>query len=257
MDEMDEMGDGRWAMGDGRWARWAMGEMGEIDHPRSTAMHAFTVHPHKPPPAPLETKPRRRWRRMFGLLLLLLGVGGVAWAVRPDPHLARARALQKQLFSPASKDLSPEERKARFAEYREHIKHLNDDQKWQLSATMREKQKAEMDRYFAMSSAERTRYLDEQIDRSEKMRQMWKQKAAQGKGNQAKGRPPGGGFGSGGKAGATQSGKGGRPPRSSEEIQQRRKQFLDRTSPEERARMDRFRKDMADRRKQRGLPTRG
>jgi hypothetical protein len=152
---------------------------------------------------------------------------------------------------------------ARFAEYREHVKHLTDDQKWELGAPAREKQKAEMDRYFAMSEAERTRYLDEQIDRSEKMRQAWKQKAAQGKGSQgkggqAKGRLSGGGFGPGGKGSATQAGgeKGKRTPRSTEEILQRRKQHLDRTSPEERARIDKFRKDMADRRKQRGLPPR-
>ena len=114
-----------------------------------------------------------------------------------------------------------------------------------------------MDRYFSMSPAEQARYLDEQIDRSEKMKQAWQKKGGQGKGgagkgSQAKGRPPGGGF-SGNKSSAA---KGGRQPRSPEEIQNRRKQFLDRTSPEERARMDRFRKDMADRRKQRGLPPR-
>jgi hypothetical protein len=184
--------------------------------------------------------------------------------MRPDPHLSRAQALQKELFSPEARNLSPEERKARFAEYREHVKYLTDDQKWELGAPMREKQKAEMDRYFAMSEAERTRYLDEQIDRSEKMWQAWKQKAAQGKGNtgkggQAKGRPTGGGFGPGGKGGAAQAGggKGKRTPRSTEEILQRRKQHLDRSTPEERAQRDRFRKDMADRRKQRGLPPRG
>lgn len=227
-------------------------------------MHAFTVHPQQPAPQAPKQSPRRRWRRWSAFLLLILGTGGLAWAVRPDPHLSRAQSLQKELFSPEARNLSPDERKARFAEYREHVKHLNDDQKWELGAPMREKQKAEMERYFAMSPTERTRYLDEQIDRSEKMRQVWKQKAAQGKGSQGKGgqaksRPPGGGFGPGGKGGGTQAGgtKGGRTPRSTEEIQQRRKQHLDRTSPEERARMDRFRKDMADRRKQRGLPTRG
>jgi hypothetical protein len=222
-------------------------------------MHAFTVHPQKPAPAPPAARPRWSWRRRIAIVLLLVGIGGLVWATRPDPHLARAKALQKQLFSPEARDMNPEERKARFAEYREHVKHLNEDQKWELAAPMREKQKAEMDRYFAMSPVEKTRYLDEQIDRSEKMRQRWKQKAAQGKNGQAKGqgpakgRPPGAGSGPPGRAGA---GKGGQRARSPEEIQQRRKQFLDRTSPEERAQRDRFRKEMADRRKQRGLPVR-
>ena len=57
-----------------------------------------------------------------------------------------------------------------------------------------------MDRYFSLSPAEQAQYLDEQIDRSEKMKQAWQKKGGQGKGGagkggQAKGRPPGGGFG--------------------------------------------------------------
>ena len=212
-------------------------------------MHAFTVHPQKEP-APAEAPPRRRWRRWAAVLLLLLGLGGLVWAVRPDPHLARAKELQKELFSPAAKNLSPEERKARFAEYREQVKHLSADQKWELSAPMREKQKAEMDRYFAMSPKEKTKYLDGLIDRSEKFRKEreQKQKTAPGAGGNKTG---------GNKTGAPGGGgPGGGPPRSPEEIEKRRKQFLERTTPEERARADQFRKEMNDRRRQRGLPVR-
>jgi len=216
-------------------------------------MSTSTVHTRKTPAADDET-PRRRWRRWAAALLLLLGIAGLVWAVRPDPHLARAQTLQKELFGPDGKDLSPDDRKARFAEYREQVKHLNDDQKWELSAPMREKQKAEMDRYFALSSKDRTKYLDERIDRAEKMRKEREKQAAQGK----SGAPGGGvGFGGpGGKAGGG-GGPGGPGGRTPEEIERRRKQFLDRTSPEERARMDQFRKDMDDRRRQRGLPVRG
>jgi hypothetical protein len=213
-------------------------------------MHAFTVHPQKEPAEP-EAPPRRRWRRWVAALVLLLLLGGLAWAVRPDPHLSRAKELQKELFSPAAKNLSPEERKARFTEYREQVKHLNADQKWELSAPMREKQKAEMDRYFAMSPKEKTKYLDEQIDRSEKFRKEREQKQ--------KTAPGAGGFGGGpggNKAGGPGGGPGGRPPSSPEEIEKRRKQFLERTTPEERARADQFRKEMNDRRRQRGLPVR-
>ena len=160
-------------------------------------MHAFTVHPQKSPPAKGEEKPRRRWRQWLALLLLLLGIGSVVWAGRPDPRLARAQALQKELFGPQGKNLNPDERKARFAEYREQVKHLTDDQKWELSAPMRAKQKAEMDRYFAMSPKEKNAYLDERIDRSEKARKEWEKKGAQGKGGQGKGAQPGGGFGPG------------------------------------------------------------
>src|SRR5262249_47001970 len=104
-------------------------------------MHAFTVHPQKtpaPPTAADDEKPRRRWRRWLLALLLLLLIGGLTRAVRPDPHLARARELQKELFS--AKGLPPEERKAQFEAYRTELKHLTNDQKRELFAPMREKQ---------------------------------------------------------------------------------------------------------------------
>ncbi|MDB5308517.1 MAG: hypothetical protein JWO38_2719 [Gemmataceae bacterium] len=226
-------------------------------------MHAFTVHPQKNPAPTADAKPRR-WRRRVAALVLLLGIAGLVWAVRPDPHLARAKELQSELFTPEAKNLPPDERKAKFAELRDQMKRLTDDQKRDLFAPMREKQKAEMARYIGLPPKEKVKYLDERIDRSEKMRKEREQKG--GKGNGAGGPPggfPGGGSAAGSKAGgfagsvgAGGPGGGGGPGqgRSPAEIENRRKQFLDNTTPEERAQMDQFRKDMNDRRKQRGLP---
>ncbi|VTR94428.1 Putative uncharacterized protein OS=uncultured planctomycete GN=HGMM_F07G10C03 PE=4 SV=1 [Gemmata massiliana] len=217
-------------------------------------MHTFPVHSRKN--ATPETPPRRRWRWWAALALLVLG--GIVWAARPDPHMARAKELQNELFGSAGKNLSAEERKARFTEYREQVKHLNADQKWELSAPARERQKAEMERYFALSPKEKIKYLDGLIDRAEKSRKGREQKAAQG----GAGRPGGGGLGGGfgGPGGAQKGGApGGAPgkaPRSPEEIEKRRKEALARTTPEERARADQFRKEMNDRRKQRGLSVR-
>jgi hypothetical protein len=213
-------------------------------------MRAVTTQTRGEPPPP------RRWRRRGAIAFLLVGLVGLAWAVRPDPHLARAKELQKQLFGPQAKGLSADERKARFAEYRGEVKRLSANQKWELSAPVREKQKAEMDRYFALSPKEKLKYLDERIDRSEKARKEWGQK-----GKQTKGGPPGGnksgspGVGKAGFAGAPGGGPGA-GPRSAEAIEKRRKQFLDRTTPEERAKRDLFRKEMNDRRRQRGLSVR-
>ena len=66
----------------------------------------------------------------------MLLIGGLVWAVRPAPRFSRVQELQKELAE--SKDLSPDERKAKFAQLRDEMKHLTDDQKWQLSAPMRE-----------------------------------------------------------------------------------------------------------------------
>lgn len=184
-------------------------------------------------------RPRRRWKRWLGLLLLMALITGTVWAVRPDPHLSRVQELQKELAK--GNTLTAEERKAKFTELRSEMKHLTDDQKWELAAPQREKQKAEMDRYFAMAPQEKAKYLDAKIDFSEKMRQDWEKKA-----------------GPAGKVGPSQAGGpgGGKGKQSSEAIEKSRKQFLERTSADDRAKMDVFRKEMNDRRLQRGLPMR-
>jgi hypothetical protein len=194
---------------------------------------------------PDDEKPRRRWRWLLALLLLLFGLGGVVWATRPNPHLARARELQKELAN--AKSLPPDQRKARFEQFRNEVKQLTDDQKAELFAPMREKQKAEMDRYFAMSPQQKIRYLDDRIDRMEKMR---KDREKNGGGL--------GGFGPGGTGGGPGARGPGGTTRTPEEIEKRRKQFLENTTPEERAKMDQFRHDLDARRRQRGLsvPTR-
>ena len=194
------------------------------------------------PPTP-EAKPRRRWRCLAALLLLLL-IGGMVWAVRPDPHLARVQELQKELAN--AKDLSPDDRKAKFQELRDQMKHLSDDQKWELASPFLEKQKAEMDRYFALAPKEKVKYLDEKIDQSEKMRKEWEKKGVQSK------------SGGGGMPATAPVGLGGGGPkqRSNEEIEKRRKDMLNRTTPEERAHTDQFREEMNDRRRRRGLPVR-
>src|SRR5438874_3539982 len=101
-----------------------------------------------------DEQPRRRWRWLVALLLLLL-IGGIVWAVRPNPHLARAQELQKVLFSSDAKNLSPDQRKAMFDEYRTEMKQLTDDQKAKLFEPMRQKQMADLDHYFAMSPQEK------------------------------------------------------------------------------------------------------
>src|SRR5205085_12338428 len=99
----------------------------------------------------------------------------------------------------------------------------------------------DLKRYSQMSAAEKTRYLDERIDQMEKMRQQFAQRNPN-----AAGQTPTGGAGQGPRNGANLS---------AEERDKRRKERLNDTTPEFRALMDNFRKDMASRRQQRGMRT--
>jgi hypothetical protein len=199
-------------------------------------MRAFEIHSPKPPAAQAAPPKRRRRRWLLALLFLLwLGIGW--WAFRPDPQLARAKALQQELFANRPAGPPSEERRAKMQEFRQAVGKLTDGQRRELFEPARQRAKQEFARYSALSRQEKAQYLDQIINRSEQMRQQQEQQQKAG---------GGGGFGPSGGAG--------RAPQTPEQIEERKKRRLDQTTPEERAQRDQFRHDLEERRKQRGLP---
>jgi hypothetical protein len=162
----------------------------------------------------------------------------LAWLLWPGRQMARVKELQKTLFSEEAKALSPDERREKFRELREVTEKLSPQQRTELRAEANKRQQTEMERYFKMTPAEKKKYLDQQIDRMEAMR---RQMQANG------GAPP---RGPGGPGGPPSN----RPPQTPEQREQRRKDRLDMSTPELRAERDQFRKEMEQRRKERGLP---
>jgi hypothetical protein len=181
---------------------------------------------------------RKRRYALAGLLLLLLLL--LTWLAWPDPRLAKAAELRKELFGPAAKKLSDQERRQRWQEYREVTKGLSPAQRRQLSSEGRRERQREIARYFGLPQAEKTRFLDNEIRR---------QQARQGRS------PNPGGLGqSRGAGGARTKGGGSSSP---QERDKRRQGFLDGSSPAERALMSRFSRDLNARRAQLGLQGRG
>ena len=199
----------------------------------------------------MTTDRKRRWRRLALLLLLLLIGYGTYRLVRPDPNLKRVRQLQQE-FAAQGKDLTPEQRRERGQQMREAMAKLSPSQRETLFAEGQQRFQQELERYHRMTPVEKARYLDERINREEEMRRRFAQQNQQGNGP----RPGGGGPGA---FGAGPGGSGGRngQPQSAEEREKRRKERIDRTTPEFRALMDQYRRDMNARRQQRGLPVRG
>jgi hypothetical protein len=172
--------------------------------------------------------------------------------VRPDPHLKKVRQLQAEFASAQAREWTPDERREKGREMRSAMEHLSPAQRDELFAEGQTRFEEQLRRYAQMTSAEKTRHLDEQIDHSERMRQQFAQRRASGQGQ----RPGGGGSQVLGSAPRGGSGGQGQRTSSPEEREKRRKARLDRTTPEFRALMDMYRKDMEARRKQRGIPTR-
>jgi hypothetical protein len=120
---------------------------------------------------------------------------------------------------------------------------------------MRDMYRGRINAYFTATPAERRAVLDRQIDQEETMRKAFETGGAVM--NAFGGRPrEGGTAGAGGGGG--RGGGGGPPQGGSDNDRNRwRKNMIDRTTPEERARYTEYRRAMEKRREERGLPSGG
>lgn len=176
---------------------------------------------------------RRRLALASGVVLLLLGTLLAFWYLRADAQLARVRELQQQLRGDANRNLPPEQRREQWQQLRAEMDTLTPDQRRKLGDERQQAMRERLKQFFAMSKQERAASLDKQIDRREAAR---KEQLASG--NNPNGAGPG---------------RGGRNMGTPEERELRRKQRLDQTTPEDRAMMAEFRREMQAQRQQRGF----
>jgi hypothetical protein len=196
---------------------------------------------------------------VLALLLLLLSAAGLLARLRADRQLARVKDLRNQLAGPAGRQLTREQRREGWQRLRKEVQRLSPAQRRMLFDERRKQQRERLAKFFKLSPEERLAELDRRIDRMEAMRQQWEaRRAARDSGRSPDG--AGNGSGAGGTStGTATNGPGGPPPwrgrpRSDEERNQRRKEWLARTTPEERAQRAEYFKLLAQRREQRGLP---
>lgn len=162
--------------------------------------------------------------------VILALLAGVAWALfsGEDAEVAEAKQMRDDLFQKVE-TMSRDERRANFESLREKTRDFSEDQRRAFGQGMRQFFMKRVDKLLAMPPEERNKELDKWIDRMEE----W---------------------------GANREGREGREGRgdrggdmTSAERDQRRKQRLDRSTPEMRAKMDRMKDLINDRREERGL----
>ena len=169
----------------------------------------------------------------------LLRVGIVALSIflavllylrlRPDPHVARARELAKQM---ANSTLSAEQRREVGRQLRDQVQKLNPAQRRDFFQDRRKAMEKRIADFFKKSRQEQVAQLDEDINRMQQFR--------------GQGPPPGGGpLNIAGRA------------RSAEDRDTRRRERLDQNTPEFRAQMAEYFKQLNARRQQRGLRATG
>ncbi|MCC7084085.1 MAG: hypothetical protein IT427_03650 [Pirellulales bacterium] len=175
--------------------------------------------------------------------VILILVWWFGW-LGEDPALAEVEALQVKLTDP---NLAEAESRALMDQLRSKMATLTDDTRraaWQSGRAMFEQREmSRIDRLLTLQGQEQTKALDDEINRMERRRAEWQQRAAQGQ--------------AGGQRGDQTRGQGGLRSRGSQSDEQRIARLrnrLDHSMPEQRAKRAEFVRLINQRRIQRGLP---
>ena len=190
-------------------------------------------------------------KTLLALTVIVLVIGGAAWAAAyfgGESDLDRVRASASEMFGNRDDDLSEDERRKQREDCRTQVESLSEEDRRALFNDWRQRS---MERFeeLASSEEERDAALDEQIDREEAMRERWEQRrqeradSDQSQGDQTRGDRGRGGWSRG--------------PRDANSRNERRREMLDHTSPEFRAKMTEYRRLVKERRAERGLPDSG
>jgi uncharacterized membrane protein YgcG len=189
------------------------------------------------------------------LALLLLFATAVVWALwtGEDPQLTTVRELGAQARADGA---SEEQRRQMWGQMREEMEKLSPESRDVLRDEWRQKREARenerMKEFFAMTRAQQIAQINKEIDDRERRRQ---QRAQSGQnGSQGGGRNgQGQGGGGGGPNGQYGGGPGGRGGGRAMDPVQRRKDYLDKTTPDQRAERSEYRRMVSEQRSSRGL----
>lgn len=201
-----------------------------------------------------------RNRIILALVLLLLLIGGAgAWYLRPDPEVEKAKEMGNDLIAKLKETVSrgemprPDSEEAK--QFKETMGKLSKEQRREVEQSLRETgMEAGLNMMKSLSTAIvslpeplRNLALDKFIDMMESERQRREERRAKAI---AEGRDPNQGQGQGPDSGEPRE----RRIPTAEEREKFMKKFLDKTRPDERARLVVAMQMLDDRRKQRGLP---
>jgi hypothetical protein len=205
---------------------------------------------------------KRFW--MIAGLLAVTGTAAAWWmrGERVDPKVLEIETKATQLFSD-SKNMTDQQRRAAWETFRESIGELTDQQRQQLrqrrEGEFRRREEERLNQFFALSPAERIKELDQQIDRMERWRKEREQRRNRtttlaNRDSGASGGPSGRG-GPGGRDGGFRGGPG---SWTGADRNERRQQYLNSTTPQQRAMRTEYYRQLQQRMQQRGIqaPTR-
>lgn len=216
------------------------------------------------------------------LITLALFLGWRWWSADTPLELVEQRAAAMFSGFNGAPGPPPENRREEFRALRRDVEALSPEDRERFYATQRERMMAremeDLNQFFALSTTERTAEIDKRLDQMVAWRGQWEARRAErpeggdgerrredrgrGDGDGVRGPPPGAGPPGDGpprggpRDGGSRDGGGGRRGFSGDpqEINQWRRQRLDQTTPEYRAKRDEYRRLMQERMEARGMP---
>jgi hypothetical protein len=221
----------------------------------------------------------QKWLAALALLALISFL--VAWMLgyirfTTDPRILEVRKMQEDVQQKYMSNGGPStpteatEMVAAMGQIREKIQSLPSDLRQQVERRggnmFRNSMRARIDSYFAAPPEKRQAELDRQIRQEEMMRKAMESGGMNGMfgGGPPGGGPPGGGGPGSGQGGGQTGGPGGQAgngqggrPRTEEDRNRWRKNIIDSTTPDQRARYAEYRRAMEVRRSQLGMEPRG
>jgi hypothetical protein len=165
---------------------------------------------------------------MVGIILSVAATLGAYWYFRPDPQLAKVEAMREQMRSEEMRNMTRDQRRELFGQFRKEVEKLSIEQRRRLFAERRNPYQERLDKFFKASRQEQAAMIDQTIQREEQFRA-----------NLANGNP--------------QRGLGNPGNSTPEDREKRRQQWLSMTTAVERAQMAEFRQQVQQRRQQLGL----
>jgi len=234
-------------------------------------MSTASIRASRLPPSATDESPNRVGKWIAAIAILALVAFLVAWLggwirFTTDPRVAEIQKLQEEARQKFAANGGPQtlaeatEAVTAMATIRQKTEALPASLRPQVERSggsmFRSAMRQRIDAYFALPPAKRQAELDRQIKQEEMMRNAFE--TASKVAGFFGGGPPGGGD-RGGPPGGGGGPPGGGPPQggSQEGVNKWRKQIIDSTTPEQRARYVEYRRAMDQRRKELGMPSGG
>lgn len=195
----------------------------------------------------------KAWLAGGTFVLLLIGAVAAWWFwPRESAQVAKIKALQDEMFA-KGENLDPKQGREMFEKMGKEMETLSEDDRQKVMShgmdQFQQRMAQQFDRYFNAPAEDRTRVLDEDIDRMNRFMAGMFAGGPPRNGSRPPGGPPPGG-GERPPGGGPPWGRGGTP----EERNRFRTRMLDGTTPVFRAQAAEYFSQLMERRRQRGMP---